>query len=77
MYLPVFLLSSLATKWKSAKNNKKKKKKKKKKKCKNKKKKKKKCNLLKKLIIKTDCFSLIIATTVFYVKRFCIVSHRI
>ena len=29
MYLPVFLLSSLATKWKSAKNNKKKKKKKK------------------------------------------------
>ena len=64
MYLPVFLLSSLATKWKSAKNNKKKKKKKK-------------INNLKKLIIKTDCFSLIIATTVFYVKRFCIVSHRI
>ena len=30
MYLPVFLLSSLATKWKSAKDNKKKKKKKKK-----------------------------------------------
>ena len=65
MYLPVFLLSSLATKWKSAKNNKKKKKKKQK------------CNLLKKMINKTDFFSLIIATTVFYVKRFCIVSHRI